>query len=205
MFQQLKYHEGGYLFIELVVALTLISLIIMGSVSFMASLYTRFGTMHSKTMSHSVAQSILDDMNMRFLSGQDISTLTIDDWHDFLSVHDLNISDVDLKMTDMTGLSDYRIDVIDTEQRQMTIMGGSDALIKGSPFLIEGTMIVCEIGSIIDNIVNQVISYGISCDMNPLLDIENKRLLFPHKRVVLTIKKGDEVDVIMSRYFYTNW
>jgi len=198
--------ETGISLVEMMVALTLMSLAVIGAVGFMAANNASFSqnTMERKLML--VAQSMLDDIGMRYAAGQNYSALAglgVANWADLLIDNGLQLQDAVLTISDISGLSDYRI-LSAPEAGRLHIIGGTDLPNAGDIFLLAGQDIHCVVQNAIDRGGYKRIDYGTTCALH-VLATNGAGLRFAGLSVSLTLTGENGTSLTQARNLFTNW
>jgi len=198
--------ETGISLVEMMVALALMSLAVIGAVGFMAANNASFSqnTMERKLML--VAQSMLDDIGMRYAAGQNYSALAglgVANWADLLIDNGLQLQDAVLTISDISGLSDYRV-LSAPEAGRLHIIGGTDLPNAGDIFLLAGQDIHCVVQNAIDRGGYKRIDYGTTCPLHALAT-NGAGLRFAEIRVSLTLTGENGTSLTQARNLFTNW
>ncbi|MDD9798490.1 MAG: hypothetical protein OXT03_05245, partial [Alphaproteobacteria bacterium] len=162
--------ETGISLVEMMIALTLMALAVIGTVGLMAANNALFSqnTIERKLML--VAQSMLDDIGMRYASGQNytaLAGLTAANWAELLIDNGLQLQDAALTITDISGFSDYRI-LSAPEAGRLHIIGGTGLPNAGDIFLLAGQDIHCVVQNAVDEGAYKRIDYGTTCPLHAL-------------------------------------
>lgn len=198
--------ETGISLAEMMVALALMSLAVIGTVGLMAANNASFSqnTIERKLML--VAQSMLDDIGMRYAAGQNytaLASLGVANWADLLIDNGLPLQNAVLTITDISDLSDYRILSAPAAGR-LHIIDGTGLPNAGDIFLLDGQDIHCVVQNAIDEGAYKRIDYGTTCPLHALAT-NGAGLRFSEIRVSLTLTGANGTSLTQARNLFTNW
>ncbi len=201
--------EAGFSLIELTVALTLLALALIGTSALMAGNNELFFKSSAHGRLHLAAQSILDDIQMRFIAGtpqSDLVLLTANDWAALLRDNNIAPSDMRLAFENMDSLSAYIFSSYAPADRilRATTPTPPPRVLpqKGDVFLLGQSKIFCEVESASQqgNVLSLTLGQG--CD--PSAVATGTVLKFPAMRAQIALSSAG-VTLNQSRNFYVQW
>ncbi len=194
--------QDGFSMIDLLVASSLMIFLMVAVFYTLTSNRTFVNRSVNKADMILVAESILDDISMRFQLRQNFTHLSPDNWQTFLQNNGINIDEVEVDITDLILLSDIKVKDHDTLNKRLEIYDTVNIPMSGVSFLISRTQIVCTVQEFYTEGFAKYISYGDSCDLQSVTIID-KVLLFPLYQVLLSITSPEGVYISRKRTFYS--
>lgn len=193
--------KNGFSIIEVMVALTLIAVAAIGAMSLLASNQIRYYKNDRLINLTETANSMMNDIAMRYAGGADISGFTAELWAGLLGDNGLTPADVTMVVQDMRDFSRYRINTIRIDENYMTVAGGSGVPSAGDIFFIQDTHIICVVETVAATTSGQRLNYGESCNL-PGASLVNRTLTFAAYKVRLTLNGQGDVSHTATRQFF---
>lgn len=193
--------KNGFSIIEVMVALSLIAVAAIGALSLLASNQTRYYKNDRLIKLTETANSMMNDIALRYASGADITGFTPELWSGLLVDNGLTVADATLVVHDMRGFSNYRINTIRNNENDMTISGGSGVPSAGDIFFIQDTHIICVVQEVTGTTGGHRLNYGQSCNL-PGAALVHRTLNFAAYKVRLTLDGQGDVSHTATRQFF---
>lgn len=201
--------EAGFSLVEMIVALTLLALATIGTTSLMASNNDLFFQSSVNGRLIITAQSILDDVQMRYVAGTPKETLTVltkNEWATFLLQNKIDLSDAAVTFDDMDELDGYRVSSYTAATRTLTAATTSTPAThlpqEGDVFLLGQSKVFCSVQSASQT--GTTLSLVLTQGCNPAAVSSATPLNFAGLRVNIELTDSG-ITISRSRNLHARW